>query len=425
MQTAGGLPVPTPFAESRLTTAAGKKPMSDSAADPSPSRAASHPAPNRPASGTAGPVVHEIHWSDAFPWWNLFAAAGRAFAPAVLLLATAGFVSTWAGWSVADRIVQAVGCETAVGRPPSPSAAAFPGARALLDTLPRPLVSAAATLVKPFDPGATLAEVVVALLRIGWFVVVWSIFGTAITRYAALRSVGEESRGLFGSFAYGLAKWPAAFNAAAFVLLGMLLLSLPGALLGLFMRFDWGLAAVATIWPAVLAGGLLVAILALGLAAGWPLMVACIGVERGDSFQAISSGFSYVFQRPLHLAFYVAVAAVVLVPASLAAAVIVDATSGLSVWATSWGMGHERTKEVLEGMARLAAGEPSGAIAASGTAWGAAMLDFWRRCLTALVGAFLWAYFWSVATAIYLLLRRDVDGTELDEIVLNELPGEG
>jgi len=51
-----------------------------------------------------GSVVHEIRWSDALPWWLLFRAAGAAFSPTVILLAAAGAVATWAGWSMADRL---------------------------------------------------------------------------------------------------------------------------------------------------------------------------------------------------------------------------------------------------------------------------------------------------------------------------------
>ena len=68
-----------------------------------------------------------------------------------------------------------------------------------------------------------------------------------------------------------------------------------------------------------LAGAVVLAILAIGIVAGWPLMVAAVGVERGDSFQAISTAFSYLYQRPLHYAFYAVVAAVVAVPALAAA----------------------------------------------------------------------------------------------------------
>jgi hypothetical protein len=38
------------------------------------------------------------------------------------------------------------------------------------------------------------------------------------------------------------------------------------------------------------------------------------------------------------------------------------------------------------------------------------------------LSSFGWGYFWSLVTAGYLLLRQDVDGTELDEVVLDE-PG--
>jgi hypothetical protein len=49
-------------------------------------------------------------------------------------------------------------------------------------------------------------------------------------------------------------------------------------------------------------------------------------------------------------------------------------------------------------------------------------LVFWTRGLTALLASFGWGYFWAIATAVYLLLRQDVDGTEMDEVVIDE-PG--
>jgi hypothetical protein len=264
----------------------------------------------------------------------------------------------------------------------------------------------------PFRPSATLTQLGGAAARIGWFILVWSIFGTAITRHVALKLIGEEAPGLLGSVLYGARKWVAAFNSVAFVLLGIVALSIPGALLGLLMRSDWGLAVAGAIWPLVLAGAVVLAILAIGLAAGWPLMVAAVGVERGDSFQAISTAFSYLYQRPLHYAFYAAVALVVAIPALAAAGVFADVTSTFALWAASFGMGHERTMAVLEGLRSTSgAAEP---------AWGLKALGFWTRGLESLLGSFGWGYFWSIATAAYLLLRHDVDGTELDEVVIEE-----
>jgi hypothetical protein len=255
-----------------------------------------------------------------------------------------------------------------------------------------------------------------ALARLFWFVLVWSIFGTAITRYVALKLIGEDAPGLSSAVWYGTRKWVSSFNAVAFVLLGILVLSVPGAVLGLLMRTDWGLAIAGAVWPLVLAGAVVLAILAIGLVAGWPLMVAAVGVERGDSFQAISTAFSYLYQRPLHYAFYGLVAGLVAVPALAAAGVFADAIGTLAMWAASFGMGHERTATVLDAIG--AAGATSAA-----APWGARAIGFWMQGLETLLSSFGWGYFWAIATAAYLLLRQDVDGTEVDEVVLEEPVG--
>ena len=379
-----------------------------------------------------GRIIHEVLWSEALPWWLLFRAAGAAFAPTVILLALLGGLATWAGWSIADSL-RLAGADPAadaildasLGGGPlipgpdgsnmttalTPSRQTLPALRAAWTWLPRPAADVLELVGIPFRPSATLVQMGGALARLGWFVLVWSIFGTAITRHVALKLVGEEAPGIVGAVLYGARKWLAAFNSVGFVLLGIVALSVPGALLGLLMRTEWGLVAAGAIWPLVLAGAVVLAILAIGLVFGWPLMVAAVGVERGDSFQAISTAFSYLYQRPLHYAFYAVVALVVAIPAFAAAGLFTDATSTLALWAASFGMGHERTLAVLEGL--RGAGDAS---------WGIRALGFWTRGLESLLGSFGWGYFWAIATAAYMLLRQDVDGTELDEVVLDE-PG--
>jgi len=256
-----------------------------------------------------------------------------------------------------------------------------------------------------------------AIARLSWFALVWAIFGTAITRHVALKLIGEDAPGLVDAIFYGTRKWVSAFNAVAFVLLGIVALAVPGAVLGLLMRTDIGLALAGAIWPLVLIGAIVLAILAVGLLAGWPLMVAAVGVERGDSFQAISTAFSYLYQRPLHYAFYGLIALLVALPSLAAAGVFADATGTLAMWAASFGMGHDRTAAVMEGVA--AAGNT-----AASAPWGARAIGFWMRGLQWLLSSFGWGYFWAIATAGYLLLRQDVDGTEFDEVVLEEPAGE-
>lgn len=392
--------------------------------------AAQEPALPAPTAVSGDGVIHEIRWSDALPWWLLFRAAGAAFAPTVIVLAALGALATWAGWSIADRLGipdgRAVGTllDAFAAEPPTDAVAAEPsprqGAAAPLEVfgfrLPGPATDLLRLVSVPLLPRATLGQMAGTLARLAWFVAVWSIFGSAIARHVALRLAAEEPAGLPGSLWFGSRTWPAAFSAAALVLAGIFLLSLPGALIGLVMRTDIGLALAGILWPLVLLGGIVLAILAIGLVAGWPLMVSSVGVERGDAFQAISTAFSYLYQRPLHFAFYALVALVVALPALAAAHLLAVATTNLSLWAASLGMGHARTAEVLAGLETAAAG--------SEVPFGIGALHFWSRGLEALLGSFGWGYFWSIATSAYLLLRRDVDGTELDEVVVDELPGE-
>jgi hypothetical protein len=392
----------------------------------------------QPSGGdpTAG-IVHEVRWSDALPWWILFRAAGTAFSPTVILLAAAGALATWAGWSLCDQFgvegpaparPAAIDPDAPLvlprpepsGRGPTltPSRRAVPWLGGMTGRLPGVAADVAQLVVTPFRPSATVEQMLGALLRLGWFTLVWSIFGTAITRHVAMKLVGEDAPGPLGSALYGARKWVPSFNSVVFVLLGIAALSVPGALLGLLMRTEWGMAFAGAIWPLVLAGAVVLAILAVGLVAGWPLMVACVGVERGDSFQAISTAFSYLYQRPLHYAFYGLVALLVAIPALAVAGVFADATGTLAMWAASFGMGRDRTAAVIEGLG----GAGPLAAASAAASWGVRAMGFWTRGLETLLSSFGWGYFWAIATAAYMLLRQDVDGTELDEVVLDE-PG--
>lgn len=384
------------------------------------------------APAPSGSIVHEIRWSDALPWWIVFRAAGAAFSPTVILLAAIGVAAVWAGWSAADRaglVVPAAGLAPLDGGlalpspggglvaadPLTPSEATFGWLRAITTRLPAEVTEAARLVTLPFRPTATPASAGAALARVGWFVLVWAIFGTAISRCVALKLAGEEPIGPLGAVAYGSRKWPPAFNSVVFVLVGIAALSVPGALLGLAMRTEWGLALAGAVWPLVLLGAVVLAILAVGVVGAWPLMVAAIGVERGDSFQAISTAFSYLYQRPLHYAFYLLVGLLGAFPVLAAAGLFADATGTLAMWAASFGMGHERTTAVVEGL---------GAAGPLADTWGLGALRFWTRGLANLLASFGWGYFWAIATAAYLVLRQDVDGTPLDEVVLDEPGGQ-
>ena len=56
------------------------------------------------------------------------------------------------------------------------------------------------------------------------------------------------------------------------------------------------------------------------------------------------------------------------------------------------------------------------------TSAGATLIAFWAGCVHLLVLGFVYSYFWTASSAIYLLLRRDVDGTDMDEVYVVEQP---
>ena len=157
----------------------------------------------------------------------------------------------------------------------------------------------------------------------------------------------------------------------------------------------------------MLLAGLLMALLLLGLVFGWPLMWATISTEGTDSFDALSRSYAYVFQRPLHYLFYAVVAAVLGWLGWLLVSTFASAVIWLTSWAVAWGCGADRIMQI-----------DSGGMKGIGHA-GSEIIHFWVICVRFLAVGYFYGYFWTAASAIYLLLRRDVDATEMDEVHLD------
>ena len=185
-------------------------------------------------------------------------------------------------------------------------------------------------------------------------------------------------------------------------MLAVALVVLPILVLGFLMKSDFFAFLAALIWPLVLAGGFVMTVLLAGVLLGWPLMWATISVEGTDSFDALNRTYSYVFQRPLRYLFYVIVAAAVgwlgwIVVETLAASVI-----WLAFWAASWG---RRGTHGGVGVGRPGASS--------------SIIAFWAGCVKLLAIGYTFSYFGVASTAIYYLLRRDVDARETDEVFLD------
>ncbi len=149
--------------------------------------------------------------------------------------------------------------------------------------------------------------------------------------------------------------------------------------------------------------GLVIVIFLIGLLFGWPLMWPTISAEGRDSFDALSRSYSYVYQRPLHYLWYALVASVLGVLGAIVVRYFVAAVLYLTAWAVSWGAGNAVLGDMTEA-APLAA----------------SILAFWTGAVQVVAVGFIYTFFLCAMTVIYFLLRYDVDGTEMDEVFVEE-----
>ncbi len=149
-------------------------------------------------------------------------------------------------------------------------------------------------------------------------------------------------------------------------------------------------------------------------------MWATIGAESSDAFDAISRSYAYTFQRPMHYFCYVLVAALLGSLGWLLLWGFTESIITLSYWGTSWGTGAERLGEIVAATGPDSAAD-STAPTPSTTLWlGSALIGLCVGIVRAVASGVSFSYFWCVAAAVYLLLRRDTDQTEMDDIVVED-----
>ncbi len=387
-------------------------------------------------------VVTAVRWTDVCPWLLIVRAARAAFLVRVIALAVLGVFLTQWGWSAIEwafrnepgppMLAQLTECPPTplLGvAPPTPPYTIDPFTHVDRHPWSGPLIRGWAWTIQPL---AGLVEALVeasgwratiALLVAGaWVTAVWALVGGAIARIAAVYLARGEHLGPIAALKSAAASWVSTFAAPAFCFGAIAVFTLLLAFTGLLMR--WGpLAFLAGVfWPLPIAMGVAAAVFAIGLLAGWPLMWSTVAAERTDAFDAVSRGYAFTFQRPLHWAFFVLVATVLGVLAQTAISFAVGAADRAVHWSVGWGLNESATtygKAVLSGLT-----PPDDAPLGLFPAAGAKMLRFWEAGLHGIATAFPMAYLFAASMAIYLLLRRSIDSTELTEISLDDNPPE-
>ena len=411
-------------------------------------------------------TVRGVDWREVFPWTALTRAFTVAVSIPVLLLASFGVGLTISGWAIADSLlipeqpaVAPAGVTTDEMESVTPQETIFTEDPALQAAVEAPLIDSREQIPEPVaagqpadyavpaigpitedDPrsvferllvgeGLTLlgdlhemfmgedrdldakTSYAICIVDFAWLLVVWGFFGAMITRIAVIRIGRGEKIGLIEAMADVRKKYISYVMSPLFVLVSCFVLSLPIVLISLLLNFDLGVLLASLLWIVAIVASIGVAVLLTGLFFGWPLMWPTISAEEaGDVYEATSRTFAYTFQAPVQYLFYVLISIVIWVPSvmlvqnftSLAEQVIF---SGMNVAAEE----GQLIQDYLTGQVSLDGESQSfvmGAKIISGLHWFAHLM----------ADAFCVGFFFSSFSGIYLLRRRFVDHTPLDEV---------
>jgi hypothetical protein len=297
------------------------------------------------------------------------------------------------------------------------------------------------------DGRANFAVYIYLLLLILWLLVVWAFFGGVITRMAVLQLTGKEGGGLRESIAYVRRRYLSYLLSplVPLIIIGFLVLCCM-----LFGLIHWvpGLGDFwdGLFWFLPLLAGLVITLLLIGMI-GYPMMYTTLSTEGSDTFDALSRSYNYVYESPWHYIWYSIVALAYGAVLTLFVVVVGSLTTYFAKWGVSkfpaWGA--DRSPEYLFvfapeslGWRKLLTDGSPAAITDLGQpvnpaaydqymnnfAWynyaGAAMASFWVHLVFLMVIGFSYSYFWTASTQMYLLMRRRVDETEMDEVYVEE-----
>jgi hypothetical protein len=269
---------------------------------------------------------------------------------------------------------------------------------------------------------------------------IWSLAGGAICRMAAVQFTRDEKPTIKQAMDYTRSRLFGGYFLApciplVFALIAMILLAIGGIVLRIPLLGD--ILAGAAFFLAIF-GGFVVAALLIGLVVGGSLLWPTVATEGSDAFDAFSRSLSYVFSKPWKTVIYAVLSLIYI---------------AICWWLVRWFVfiGLATTRIVVGfgtspfgWLSRGAEGEhvskldliwPLGGIDAlyswpdwSSLEWyeyiSAVLIAIYVLLVVALMWSFLASFYYSASTVIYMLLRRDVDGTDLADIY-DEEPEQG
>jgi hypothetical protein len=265
-----------------------------------------------------------------------------------------------------------------------------------------------------------------------WFLLIWSIFGGAIARIAAVHVARDEKLSMRQALKFSLSKTLSFGFAPLIPVLIVLAIGALVAMVALLGNIPWiGPIFVGIPFILALGAGFVMALVLIGLFGGFNLMYPTIAVEGSDSFDAISRSFSYVYARPWRMLWYTAVAVfyvaitylfvrifvwltLVLTHAAVGLGFFRYGNNALPMWQTMWPAPDYLHLPFQIDFTSLN----------SGASIGAWFVALWVYIVMAMLGAYALSAYFSANTIIYYLMRREVDATEMDDVYVEQIEEE-
>jgi len=264
-------------------------------------------------------------------------------------------------------------------------------------------------------------EYVVLIVLVLGLMIIWSVFAGAITRLAALEFARGEKTGLKDSLSFVLKKFWSYFWSPLTPVLGILFFIACNVAGGLVGKIEYaGEIAVAVGFPLAILSGFLIVFLGIVGIIGFILMFPAISSEGSDAFDAISRAYSYVLSRPLHflsLLITIIVCGTILTFVAGYGACLVMKTSYFTV---GLGMG-DKLNEIRDFIAGMSgAGDTITSLNPMSMRIAALLLMLYVVLIKMTVGSIVIAFVGSASTIAYLIMRKDVDDTEMSDVYVEE-----
>lgn len=258
---------------------------------------------------------------------------------------------------------------------------------------------------------------------------VWSILGGAIYRTIALQATRDEKISPVQALKFAASRFLSFFAAPLLPVIFILVLGLVITLIGLLGNFAGGIVTSVLISLCLVLGAG-VTFLAIGTVFGGGLLHPTIAVEGSDCFHALSCSFSYVYTRPFRALFYGFVAllfgALTYLFIRLAVFLTLYATHAFLSWGVwTGGQGLSPLADRIDVIWTAPQffdlfGRFSWEAMSRAETIAAVLIAIWVVPIALIVPAYLLTYLAGSTTCIYLLLRRKVDGNDIEDAYVDE-----